>query len=111
MKSIVSIISDFGLSEFYIVDGKHVKEEPEEINGKAAGTLRYISIYAHRHRVISRRDDIESIGYVLIYMLRGTVAWASQYGESSTGKSERILRVKKATKLNVCATIYIFYST
>lgn len=103
-----SMISDFGLSEFYIEGGQHVREEPEEIDGAAAGTLRYISIYAHRHKVISRRDDIESIGYVLIYMLRGNVAWASRTGDVKNGKSERIRKIKTETSLVVCTKPFRF---
>lgn len=95
------MISDFGLSVFYIENGEHVKEEPEVVGGSAAGTLRYIALYAHRHRTLSRREDIESIGYVLIYLLRGNVPWASQSGESKTGKSERVLKTKLATSLEV----------
>lgn len=100
------LISDFGLSVFYIENGEHVKEEPEVVGGSAAGTLRYIALYAHRHRTLSRREDIESIGYVLIYLLRGNVPWASQSGESKTGKSERVLKTKLATSLEVGSILW-----
>lgn len=101
-------ILDFGLSVFYIVNGKHVQEEPEEIGGTAAGTLRYLSIYAHRHKVLSRRDDIESIGYVLIYLLKGDVAWSSRSELSHTERSERVLQIKQETSLEVSDIKYFF---
>lgn len=72
------------------------------MGGASAGTLRYISTYAHRHTVVSRRDDIESILYVLIYLLKGDVRWASRSGDKSEGKSERVLKLKLEISFEVC---------
>lgn len=72
------------------------------MGGASAGTLRYISVYAHRHTTVSRRDDIESLLYVLIYLYRGDVRWASRSGDKSEGKSERVLRLKLDTSFEVC---------
>lgn len=87
------------------MNGQHVREGPEVVGGSAAGTLRYIALYAHRHRILSRRDDIESIGYVLIYLLKGNVPWASQTDDVKAGKSERVLKSKLETTLEVCAIL------
>lgn len=66
--------SDFGLAERIKNDENyHISE------GKAgefgSGTPRYMSAYAHSHIVQSRRDDLESIGFMLMSFLRGDLPW------------------------------------
>lgn len=65
-------ILDFGLSTFYITDGKHIKPN----HGHGSGTAKYMSLYAHSHQNQSRRDDIESIAYLLIEFLNGRI-WST----------------------------------
>lgn len=80
-KQIIHII-DFGLSKLYSIQGKHV----EMLTTRTPiGTLDYISLNVHRGCAPSRRDDLESIGYILIYILTGNLPWIEQL---ETGKQE-----------------------
>jgi serine/threonine protein kinase len=74
---------DFGLSKRYKCPktGEHVKRK----KGKGViGTPRYCSLNAYRCYEQGRRDDLESIGNVLIYFAKkGELPW-SKYEEKST---------------------------
>ena len=70
-KNVLYLI-DFGLSKTYIKKGRHV---PIERNRNITGTARYVSINVHKGILPSRRDDMESIGYILLYLLNGDLPW------------------------------------
>jgi hypothetical protein len=60
------------------------------------GTIRYISKYTHDGDVYSRRDDIISIIYVSIYLLKGTLPWCGLYPKKGdTRTKEEIVYDKK----------------
>lgn len=39
------------------------------------GTIRYASVHAHLGRTGSRRDDLESLAYTLIFLIKGRLPW------------------------------------
>ena len=87
---------DFGLAKKFwsIRKQSHI---PFITGKKLTGTARYASINALRGYEQSRRDDLESIGYVIMYFLRGSLPWQGLKVNSKEDKYEKIMEVKKAT--------------
>jgi casein kinase I family protein HRR25 len=81
-------IIDFGFCKSYLIDNKHI---PQKHTHNLIGSNTYASINAHNFIELSRRDDLESLGYMLIYFYLGTLPWQQQ--ETSNTK-ERIIYLK-----------------
>lgn len=92
--SVLHII-DFGLSTPYCNPhtGQHVTFSE---NNDLTGTARYASTNAHEGAQQTRRDDIESIAYILLYFAAGKLPWQG-LGEEPGRRSSAVLRVKKTT--------------
>uniref|UniRef100_A0A7N0TH61 non-specific serine/threonine protein kinase n=1 Tax=Kalanchoe fedtschenkoi TaxID=63787 RepID=A0A7N0TH61_KALFE len=58
------------------------------------GTVRYASVHAHLGRTASRRDDLESLAYTLVFLLRGRLPWQGYQGDN---KSYLVCKKKMAT--------------
>lgn len=63
------------------------------------GTPRYMSLNAHKGKRLSRRDDLESIGYMLIYFILGRLPWQGIAGGDQCERYERIYAIKKSIRL------------
>ena len=65
-------ICDFGLASSYMISKtKHIP-----ICEGCSGSARYMSLHSHQNIFAVRRDDIESLGYILWELLEGTLPWA-----------------------------------
>lgn len=96
-KNVVYII-DFGLAKKY-KDSRTNQHIPYREGKSLTGTARYASLNAHEGKELSRRDDLESIGYVLMYFLRGSLPWQGIATRNKEEKYRRIYEAKKATEL------------
>lgn len=88
-KSAVCYMLDFNLSRRYR-DSKTLNHIPYKENLTLIGTARYASINAHLGIEQSRRDDLESLGYVLVYLMKGFLPWQCQNANNKQEKYKKI---------------------
>ena len=89
---------DFGLSKTYLdTEQNHVEYRTDR---SFTGSFRYSSIRNHKGIEQSRRDDLESIGYMLIFFLKGKLPWQGLRGSTKSKRSENIFNTKNSTSLS-----------
>ena len=90
-------IIDFGLAKKFMSSrtGKHAKFC---INKKWSGTSRFASANSLRGVVQSRRDDLESLCYLLLYLMKGSLPWDNVYGKNENEEILLIYKIKKFMK-------------
>jgi casein kinase 1 len=89
-------IIDYGLAKKY--RDQHTHAHIPYVEGKSlTGTARYASVAAQRGCEQSRRDDLESLGFVWVYLLRGSLPWMGLASRDEGKKYENICEVKSKT--------------
>lgn len=87
---------DFGLSKRYITkNNEHISFSNTR---KFVGTARYASIAAHKQKEQSRKDDLESIAYILVYLYKGKLPWMGIKNKDKKEKYRLIGEKKDKTK-------------
>lgn len=85
---------DLGMAKRFLKNGKHIKFST---TSKFCGTPRYASISAHKCLQQSRKDDLESIGYLLVYFFKGRLPWQGVKHKDKQVRYKRIGEAKQKT--------------
>jgi serine/threonine protein kinase len=84
---------DFGLSRKYINENNiHISMKKDR---NIIGTVRYISMNTHQGIEQSRRDDLESLIYIIIYFIKGELPWQNIKAKNKTERYNKIYEMKK----------------
>jgi serine/threonine protein kinase len=102
----VIYLIDFGLAKYYCdAQRKHI---PYRENKSLTGTARYASVYTHLGIEQSRRDDLESLAYILIYFFKGWLPWQGINAPTKKQRYQEISDKKLSTPTDVLCKGYIF---
>jgi hypothetical protein len=103
-------ILDFGLAKRYRDEHTHI-HIPLKENRNLTGTARYASCNAHNGLEQSRRDDMESIAYVILYFFKGKLPWQGLKCKDKNEKYAKIKEMKMSmTPENLCEGIPIEFA-
>ena len=95
-KSKYLYLLDFGLAKKYR-SSTTLKHYPMTKKKNLTGTARYASINALNGLTQSRRDDLEAVGYVLLYFLRGKLPWQGLHVKNKEDRYHKIMEIKMET--------------
>jgi serine/threonine protein kinase len=86
---------DFGLAKKFTKNGEH---RPFQEHKEYVGTPKFSSYNSHLGYELSRRDDMESLGYILVYLLKGFLPWQNLKAKDKQEKREKIKEMKQKIK-------------
>jgi serine/threonine protein kinase len=96
---------DYGLAKYFKDIHTH-SHMPYRENQNLTGAARYASVNTHLGIEKSRRDDLESLGYVLMYFLRGSLPWQGLKADTKKQKYDKIAEKKMETSIEVLCGSY-----
>ena len=91
---------DYGLSKRYI-NPKTKEHIPYNTNRNMTGTVRYASVNTHLGIEQSRRDDIEALLYMLVYLAKGVLPWQNIKANENKLKYAKIMEIKMSVSPEV----------
>lgn len=98
-ESMVYLI-DFGIAKRFRTEksGEHIELTA---NHPLRGTVKYCSLNTHKGLEQSRRDDLESLGFVLLYFFLGKLPWDSVRAFDKLERQRTVGKIKETTSLAV----------
>jgi len=100
---------DFGLCKPYILNDTHIEFK---YKNKFVGTLNFASINSHKLYEQSRRDDLESLAYMLIYFYFGKLDWINEEFQDTFELENKYVMIKKqlfVNNINIPKILLDFY--
>ena len=102
---------DFGFCKTYLNHGQHIVAKS---TNRLIGSPNFASIYSHEHQELSRRDDLESIGYILCYLYYGELEWSNIELFKDYMKNNVEMKIKKqkiVEKSNLPLFLKVYFET
>lgn len=93
---------DFGMAASYINPATKTHVPKSENRKSFVGSLRYAGLNVHKGCLNSRRDDLESVGYMLIYFLKGFLPWSGIKINSLESEIKHIIKLKDISPEFLC---------